>query len=131
MQTTDQPPAPGATSEQAKPPSGVKVNVVPFGSTTPIGASAAAPRSVTTPKIANRFPHHINLYATPMPVLPVAFASGGEAGAASADAVAGKPQLKMKPQVLKKPALPQSLNSPETARRYGGGTGGEHHDSQM
>lgn len=116
--------AAAGVSEPAKPPSAVKVNVAPFGSlgTSPAPSSSAAVRPVTTPKIANRFPHHVNLYATPMPVLPVAFPAA-EAGAASGDP--SKPQLKIKPQVLKKPALPQSLNSPETARRYGD------HDSQI
>lgn len=100
---------------EASPRPSVKVSVTAYGSAAPI-SSGMRP---ITPKIANRFPHHINLYATPMPVLPVAFAA--EAAAASTTSPssvdANRPQLKIKPQVLKKPTLPVSLSSPESSRR--------------
>ena len=106
-------------TESPRPTSSVKVSVSAYGSAsaTPI-SSGIRP---ITPKIANRFPHHINLYATPMPVLPVAFAAEAAAssGFSSASVDASRPQLKMKPQVLKKPTLPASLSSPETSRRSG------------
>lgn len=97
-------------SEAPRPP--VKVNVSAYGSSSSSSSSGIRP---VTPKIANRFPHHINLYATPMPVLPVAFAAEAAAAGASPD----RPQLKIKPQVLKKPSLPASLSSPESSRRSG------------
>lgn len=109
-------------AESTRPTSSVKVSVSAYGSasvTTPVSSSIRP----VTPKIANRFPHHINLYATPMPVLPVAFAAEAAAAAAASGlspADPGRPQLKIKPQVLKKPTLPAThLNSPESSRRSG------------
>lgn len=70
-----------------------------------------------TPKVGNRFPH---LYGTPMPVLPIAFASSNQPGSSggidTSSLEANKPQVRTKPQVLKKPTLP-SMNSPEASRR--------------
>lgn len=109
------------TVEPTRPLSSVRVSVSTYGSSSISTPLPSAIRPVT-PKIATRFPHHINLYATPMPVLPVAFAAEAAAAAAAASAPGGsvdRPQLKMKPQVLKKPTLPASLSSPETSRRSG------------
>lgn len=105
------------TVSETPPRSSVKVSVSAYGSAAPISTGIRP----ITPKIANRFPHSINLYATPMPVLPVAFAAEANAASglspASVDAI--RPQLKIKPQVLKKPTLPVSLSSPESSRRSG------------
>ncbi|XP_046457687.1 SLIT-ROBO Rho GTPase-activating protein 1-like isoform X5 [Daphnia pulex] len=108
-------PAMAVTVTEASPRPSVKVSVTAYGSAAPISSSMRP----ITPKIANRFPHHMNhLYATPMPVLPVAFAAEAAAAATSPSSVdANRPQLKMKPQVLKKPTLPVSLSSPESSRR--------------
>ncbi|XP_045027410.1 SLIT-ROBO Rho GTPase-activating protein 1 isoform X2 [Daphnia magna] len=105
------------TVSETPPRPSVKVSVSAYGSAAPISTGIRP----ITPKIANRFPHSINLYATPMPVLPVAFAVEANAASglspASVDAI--RPQLKIKPQVLKKPTLPVSLSSPESSRRSG------------
>lgn len=109
------PVTPVTSVESARPTSSVKVSVSAYGS-----ASVSTPVSnlrPVTPKIANRFPHHINLYATPMPVLPVAFAAEAAAAAGLSPADPSRPQLKIKPQVLKKPTIPASLSSPESSRR--------------
>ncbi|XP_059352259.1 SLIT-ROBO Rho GTPase-activating protein 1-like isoform X3 [Daphnia carinata] len=102
---------------ETPPRPSVKVSVSTYGSASPISTGIRP----ITPKIANRFPHSINLYATPMPVLPVAFAAEANVASAmspgSVDAI--RPQLKIKPQVLKKPTLPVSLSSPESSRRSG------------
>lgn len=106
--------------------SSIKVSVSPYGSspsttTTLLASASSAPRPAVTPKLVTRFPHQ---YGTPCPVLPVAFAA--EAAASPGDP--SRPQVRIKPQVLKKPTLPTSLNSPETARRS---SGLDHHNSQV
>ena len=94
--------------------SAVKLHIAAYSSATGSNSPAVTNpvRTTTTPKLASRFSH---LYGTPMPVLPVAFAAAAAAGESPMD---GKPQVKLKPQVLKKPTLP-SLNSPESSRRSG------------
>lgn len=116
--STETTPAVVAVAVSETPPRPlVKVSVSAYGSAAPISAGIRP----ITPKITNRFAHSINLYATPMPVLPVAFAAEATAASgmspASVDAI--RPQLKIKPQVLKKPTLPVSLSSPESSRRSG------------
>lgn len=106
-------------AESTRPTSSVKVSVSAYGSASVMTPVSSNIRPVT-PKIANRFPHHINLYATPMPVLPVAFAAEAAAASGLSPADPNRPQLKIKPQVLKKPTLPAThLNSPESSRRSG------------
>ena len=92
--------------------SSVKVTVSAYGAT-PTAASPASVRSVITQKPVQRFAHHANLYGTPMPVLPVAF----EAPGSSAAGDSGRPLVKVKPAVLKKPTIPASLNSPDSPRQ--------------
>ena len=121
-------------AEEAPPPARsaptVKLQIATYSSSASSSASssgsssglspAANPlvRPSTTPKLGARFSH---LYGTPMPVLPVAFApQAAQTGAAASDSSGpdGRPQVKLKPQVLRKPTLP-SLNSPESTRRSG------------
>ena len=93
-----------------QPPSAQEISLGPEISTAPPAVPNV--RAKTTPKLAAKFPH---LYATPMPVLPNAFAAAqAEAAITAADPM--KHQVKMKPQVMKKPALPP-MTSPDNVRR--------------
>lgn len=121
---TEEPPA------QPRSAPAVKLHIATYGSAGSSSGSssgstgglspAANPltRPATTPKLGARFSH---LYGTPMPVLPIAFAAqAAQTGATGIDSSGsdGRPQVKMKPQVLRKPMRP-SLSSPESTRRSG------------
>lgn len=100
------PSGPGSTlvaPAESTPKPSIKVSVSAYGSSPLPPISSSGVRAVT-PKLVNRFPHQ---YGTPCPVLPVAFANEA-ASALSSDP--SRPQVKIKPQVLKKPTLPTSLN---------------------